>query len=79
MSQIADAIVADSHSEDVRGQILEGCEAAADKLALHNPILGPDFSWDRVKQVCSFQCVAKLGAEDDPQWLLWDEEVVAGR
>jgi hypothetical protein len=39
-----DTVVAESHSKDVRGQILQGGLTDADRLAVGHPLLSPDMS-----------------------------------
>ena len=39
--QFEDAVVADGDAEDVGGEILEGVEAIANRLAMHHPLLLP--------------------------------------
>ena len=46
LSQFQDAVVADGHPKDVRRQVLQGREAIADRLAMHDPGLLPYRCWN---------------------------------
>jgi len=40
--QLEEAVVANGNSENVRGQILQGMQASADRFTMHNPLLLPN-------------------------------------
>ena len=52
-SQLAQAIVGEGDAKDVRGEILEGGEAGADRQAVNHPVFFPD-------------CAARLGQTGRP-------------
>src|SRR5437870_97435 len=62
--QLAQAVVAEGHAKDVRGEILEGLFAGAHGFGMHDPVFAPDARSDCSEQISLFQFIAKLGAED---------------
>ncbi len=67
IGQFQDAVVADGHPPDVGGQILQGSHPAADRLAVHHPLLGQRLGRDQVKQAGLLQCVTQLGPKQTAQ------------
>jgi hypothetical protein len=63
--QREEALMADGHSNDIRGKISEGVFATADWLTVHHPVLFPYVLIDVREQVGFFQLVSERGAEDD--------------
>jgi len=53
--ELEDAIVAESHPEDVRGQVLQSAQAIPDWFTMDHPLLLPHFGRD--------VCIARLGKE----------------
>jgi len=64
-----DVSVADGDREDIRGQVLNGCLAAADGDDVHHPILFPEVRRDLIEKAGSFQQIAEFAAEDLGQGL----------
>jgi hypothetical protein len=56
-------VVADSDAKDVGGQVFEGGLTAADRLAVNDPVLGPDALIDDREQIGLFQVISDLGAK----------------
>ncbi len=59
-----DARIRDSDSEDVGGEVFEGCFAGASGLGVDVPIDLPDFRGDLIKETGFFYSIAELGLED---------------
>jgi hypothetical protein len=76
MGQLEDTLVADSHSEDVRCQILQGSQAIADRLTVNDPILLPGFRGYSGKEICLFQAITELGPKEDGQRLDMNQEIL---
>src|SRR5262245_26617461 len=62
-----DAIVADGHANDVRGQIAKGVLATADGLAVHDPVLAPGALIDEREQLSLMQLRSELSTEEHGQ------------
>ena len=62
-----DPAVTDGHSEDVRGEILQGCPAVADGFGMDDPGLTPDRRIDLRQYAGAVQGVTELGAKEDRQ------------
>jgi hypothetical protein len=73
--EFEDAVVAESHTEDVGSQIFEDGLAAAGRLTIHDPILLPDLRWHLRVEGSFLEGVAELGAEDLAQSLSGDQEL----
>jgi hypothetical protein len=59
-----DARIRDSDSEDVGGEVFEGCFAGAYGLGMDVPVDLPDFRGDLIKETGFFHSIAELGFED---------------
>jgi len=70
--------VTDRDAKDVRGEILEGGEAVADRQAMDDPVLFPYGGRDTRKTLCRAQCVAELGAKELRERLNREEKVGPG-
>jgi len=73
-----DAVVADGHTKDIRGEIFEGVLATADWLAIHNPALLPYVFLYQRTQWGLVQLVSELGPEEHGEGRDVDEEVCTG-
>jgi hypothetical protein len=62
--QRKDAVVADGHPKDVRGQISKGLRPTANRLTVNHPVLVPDLRIHQREQVGLVQRVSELGAEE---------------
>ena len=62
--QLAKAIITEGHAKDVRGEILEGRFATADRLGMDHPVFLPHSGVDLSKQFGLLEGIAELGAED---------------
>jgi hypothetical protein len=60
-----DARVGDGDSEDVGGEVFEGCFAGAYGLGVNVPVDLPEFRGDLVKESGLFHFILELGFEDD--------------
>jgi hypothetical protein len=74
-----DALVAEGDTEHVARQILQRWQTVPHRLAMHDPILFPDFSRYTLEPARLSQPVAKLGPEQDPQRPDREEETSPGR
>jgi hypothetical protein len=74
--QLTEAVVAEGDAKDVRGELLEGCLAGADGLAVNYPALFP-YAVHGGEEGGLFQLVTQLGAEDQSQRFFMHEEVRA--
>jgi hypothetical protein len=72
MGQFKDTLLTDSHSEDVRSQILQGSHAIANRLTVNDPLLLPGFWRYQGKQLGLFQGITELGLKEDGQRLDMD-------
>ena len=70
-----DAMVADRHAEDIRGEVPQRLAAIARGLRMHHPVATPDRGVDQVQQALAPEDVAELGPEDDRQGLRRHEEI----
>ena len=61
---IDDTGIGDSHSEDVRGQILQACLAGANGLGIDNPVHLPDLGGNLMEEPGLFHRITELGPED---------------
>ena len=77
--ELNQAAVADGDPEDVRGEILDGRAAIADRFAVDNPLLLPDSVRDIVGQAGFLKGVVELGLEDSGERFDWQQEVMVGR
>ena len=75
--ELENAVIGDSHAKDVRSEIFESGEAAADGLRVDHPILPPHDRINCCEQFGLFQLIAKLGAEDFGESFHRDEKVWA--
>jgi hypothetical protein len=60
-----DARVGDGDSEDVGGEVFEGCFAGAYGLGVNVPVDLPEFRGDLIKETGLFHFILELGFEDD--------------
>src|SRR6202035_1984685 len=77
--QFTQAVIADGDAEDVRGEILKGLGARADRFGVDHPVFAPDARLDLGEELGLFQRVAKLGAEDGGERFDRNQKVFAGR
>src|SRR6266542_4814302 len=77
--ELAEAVVADGHAKDVSGEILEGCLALADRLAVNYPPLFPYAPVHCGEKAGVFQLITQLGAEDYGQRFFRYQKVWACR
>src|SRR5215216_61075 len=75
--ELDDALVGDGDTEDVRGEILEGGQATADRLRMNHPSLLPDLLRHLLEQITLAQLLAKLGSEDWGEGFDRHEEIFA--
>src|SRR6267378_8658931 len=75
--QLAEAVVADGHAKDVRGEIFEGRFAAADRFGMDHPVFLPNRGLQLNKEFSLYQLITKLGAEDFGESFDRDQEVFA--
>lgn len=68
------AAVDNGDSENVAGQIVEHFVAPAGVLRVNDPANLPDGGWSESKQSCLFESGAKLGAKDDRQCRIGNQE-----
>jgi hypothetical protein len=61
---LQDTRIGDSHSEDVRGKVLEACFAGAYGLGIDIPLDLPDIGGDLIEEAGFFHRIAELGPED---------------
>ena len=61
---LQDTRIGDSHSEDVRGKVLQACFAGAYGLGIDIPVDLPDIGRDLIEEAGFFHSIAKLGLED---------------
>jgi len=59
-----DTGIGDSHSEDIRGQVLQACFTGAHGLGIDNPVDLPDLRRDLIEKTCIFHRIVELGLED---------------
>jgi len=59
-----DTGIGESHSEDVRGQVLETCLAGANGLRIDNPVHLPGLWGNLIEKTDLFHRIAELGLED---------------
>jgi hypothetical protein len=64
VSQFHNAFVADRHSKDVGGQILESSHSFSNLLAVNHPILLPHLIGNILKTVFFPQFVSEFGSEN---------------
>ena len=72
------AAIAQGHAKHIRGQILEGRLAIADRLTMHHPIGRPDLRGDALEHLGRAQGLAEAGAKDTRQRFDGHQKVVAG-
>jgi len=77
--QLQDAIIANGHPEDVRGQIFQGAQAGTHVFAMHDPLLLPDLGRNVPEAIGGLQSLAKFGTEDPGKGSHGEQEVVPGR
>src|SRR5882724_6362923 len=75
--QLAEAVVAEGHTKDVRGEIVEGLLARAHRFGMHDPVFAPDAGRDCGEQSSLFQLIAKLSAKDPGEHFDGYEKVFA--
>ena len=73
-----DAVVGDGDAEDVGGEILQGGQSSAYRLAMHDPVFLPHLRGDVGEGGGVAQGVAELGAEDPGEGLDGEQEVLLG-
>ena len=73
------AAVADGDPEDIRGKILDGRAAIADRFAMNHPLLLPNGGTDIVGEAGFLQGMLEFGLEDPGEGFDREEEVMAGR
>src|SRR2546430_13501974 len=71
--QLEDVLLADGHSQEIRGKLSEGVLATADWLTVNHPVFCPDVRIDLREQGGVWPVVSDLGAEDDCAGLDMDE------
>ena len=62
---LQDTRIGDSHSEDVRGKLLQACFAGAYGLGIDIPVDLPDIGRDLIEETGLLHFIAKLRFEDD--------------
>jgi hypothetical protein len=74
-----DTSIGDGDSEDVGGEVFEGCFAGTDGLAVDVPIDLPDFRGDLIKETGFFHFISELGFKDLGECFDREIEVDPGR
>ena len=74
--QLADAPVAERYAEDIRRKILQRRYPAAHRLAVDDPVPGPDLHGYLFKPVCFFEGIAELRPVEDGKWFYRQEEAL---
>ena len=59
-----DAVIGDSHLEDVRGEVFQACLTGTDGLGVDVPVKVPDFRGDLIEETGFFHGLTKLGLKD---------------
>lgn len=62
---LQDTGIGDSHSEDVRGKVLQACFAGTHELGIDIPVALPDIGGDLIEEAGFFHSIAELSFEDD--------------
>ncbi len=62
--QLAQAVIAEGHAKDVRGEIFESLLTRAYRLGMHDPVLLPHSGVDLRKEFRLLEAIAELGAKD---------------
>jgi hypothetical protein len=73
-----DSGIGDGDSEDIGGEVFEGCFAGADGLGVDVPVDLPDFRGDLIKKTGFFHFISELGFEDDGERLDGEIEIDPG-
>jgi hypothetical protein len=73
------AAIADGDPEDVGSQVFKGSTATANRFAVNDPILFPDFGGDGIGKAGSLKGVMEFGPEDFGEGFDWEQEMMVGR
>ena len=59
-----DAVIGDSHLEDIRGEVFQACLTGPDGLRVDVPVKVPDFRRDLIEETGFLHGMTKLGFKD---------------
>ena len=77
--EFEDTVVGESDPEDIRGQILEGGLARADRLTMDDPVLSPDRGGNLVDQISLAKAARNLARKRRERGLTWTKKALRAR